>query len=143
MLRNEIQDQMKQAMKSQDKVRLEALRFLWSEMRNAEIDAKHELIDEEIVKIIRREVKKREEAIEQMKKMGRDELVTQELAKLSVLTEYVEEMSVDQIEEMVDGVINGGVNEFGLVMKEVMGLAGGKADGKKVAEMVNSKLKKG
>jgi len=140
MLREDIQKQMIAAMKSKEKVRLEALRFLWSEIKNAEIDAKSELNDDEVMKIIRREVKKRSEAMEQMEAAGREEMVAEEAAKLSVIEEFVEEMSEDDIGVMVDQVVNEGVKDFGQVMKRVMGLTQGKADGRKVSEAVKKKL---
>lgn len=141
MLRGQIQDQMKGAMKARERVRLEALRYLWSEIKNAEIDAKAELDDEGVMKIVRREVKKRSEAIEQMKQAGRDELVMEEAAKLSVLEEFVEEMSEEDIGELVDRVVDEGLKEFGVVMGKVMGLTQGKADGRKVSEVVKERLR--
>ena len=85
MLRDTIQQNMVAAMKAQAKERLEALRYLWSLIRNAEIDAKGNLADEQVMKVIQTEVKKRKEAIEQMKQGGRDELASEEEVKLKVL----------------------------------------------------------
>ena len=66
-LRKKIQDEMKAAMRAQEKLKLEALRYLWSLIKNAEIDVKKELGDKEIEAIVKSEVKKRREAIEEIK----------------------------------------------------------------------------
>lgn len=141
MLRENIQEQMKQAMRDRDQVRLEAIRFLWSEIKNVEIDAKHELSDEEILEVAGREVKKRRDVIDQMKSGGREELVGEEEAKLKVIMEFMpEQMSREEIEKIVGEVVSGGAADFGAVMKEVMPRVKGKADGKLVSEVVKTKL---
>ncbi len=82
MLRQQINDDMKQAMKDRDAVKLETLRFVWSEIKNAEIDAKHELDEEEVTLLLQREVKKRNESIEQFKSGGRVDLADDEVEKV-------------------------------------------------------------
>jgi uncharacterized protein YqeY len=141
MLRAEISDQMKQAMKDRDQVKLSALRFLWSEIRNAEIDAKVELDDEAVLAVISREVKKRKEAVDQMKSVGREELASEEEAKLAVMTEFLpEQMSREEIEVIVDDIVASGAGDFGAVMGQVMAKVKGKADGKLVGEVVKTKM---
>lgn len=142
MLRNKIQEEMKQAMKQGERIRLEELRYMWSQIINREIDLRRELTDEEVVGVVRQEKKKMEEAIEYWKKAGMAERLAEEETKMAVLLEFVEEMSKDEIGEMVERVIDEGVNDFGEVMKRVMGLAGGRADGKAVAETVRERLGK-
>src|SRR3990167_5275008 len=106
MLRNQIFEQLKAAMKARDKVRLDALRYLWSLIKNAEIDARVDLGDEQVVKIVQGEVKKRKEAMEQMGRAGRGELVTEEEGKLKVLEEFLpEQMSDEEISELVSSEI--------------------------------------
>ncbi len=139
MLRQQIQDQVKEAMRNRDQVRLDALRYMWSEIKNAEIDAKVELDDEAIVAVVSKEVKKRKDAIEQMKEVGRD--VVEEEDKLKVLMEFMpEQMGREEIAGIVDELMGEGVNEFGKLMGQVIGRAKGKADGKVVQEVVKEKL---
>lgn len=140
-MRDEVQNQMKEAMKMRDNVRLSALRYLWSEIRNAEIDKKENLDDSELVNLVMREVKKRNEAIEQMSAAGRDELVAQEKAQVEVIGEFMPEMMErGEIEGIVDEVIKSGASDFGGVMGMVMGRVKGKADGKLVAEVVKVRM---
>lgn len=91
MLRTKLTDELKMAMRAQDRVRLEALRYLWALVKNAEIDKHGELGDEEIVKLAQGEVKKRREAIGQIRAGGREDLVQEEEAKLKVLVEFLPE----------------------------------------------------
>lgn len=140
-LRDEIQTQMKQAMRDKDQVRLAAVRFLWSEIRNEEIDNKGDLTDEQVLNVIAREVKKRKDAIEQMQQVGREEMVTEEQAKLDILMEFMpEQMGREEIEKVVDELMKSGATEFGPLMGQVMAKLKGKADGKTVQEVVKEKL---
>lgn len=140
MLREKIQEQIKQAMRNKDQVRLAALRYLWSEVKNAEIDAKVELDEDAIVAIVNKEVKKRGELIEQLEKQGRKKDAVEEIAKVSVLEEFVERMSQEELEGLVSEAIEVGAKEFGEVMKQVMVKVKGRADGRMVSEVVKRKL---
>jgi uncharacterized protein len=141
MLRDQIYEDVKTAMKARDTVRLEAVRFVWSEIKRIEIDAKHELTDEEIVEMLRKEIKRRKDAIEQIKAGGREELVTHEQEQLSYIEAYVPQlMSESDVAVVVDEVMAGGEKDFGKVMGMVMGKLKGKADGKTVQEVVKKKL---
>ena len=98
MLRDEVMNQMKQAMKSGEKLRLETLRYIWSEIRNAEIDKKSELSDDEVHAMLKREMKRRGEAVEQLKENGREEAFLEEEAKMAVVSEFMmEEMSENEV----------------------------------------------
>ncbi|OGY16708.1 MAG: hypothetical protein A2784_02280 [Candidatus Chisholmbacteria bacterium RIFCSPHIGHO2_01_FULL_48_12] len=140
MLREKIFEELKLAMKMRDKVRLAAVRYVLALVKNAEIDAKRELEDSEVVKIVSGEVKKRKEAIEMMK--GREDLVAEEEAKVKVLEEFLpEQMGEGEISKVVDQVIGeSGERDFGKVMKLVMQQVAGRAGGKLVSEVVRRKL---
>jgi hypothetical protein len=141
MLRAQIYEDVKQAMKARDAKRLEVVRYLWSEIKNVEIDAKHELVDEEVVTLLRREVKRRNDSIEQFKQGGRQDLVDQETKNVEVIETYLPQlMSREQIGKVVDRIAASGVGEFGVVMGKVMAEMKGKADGKLVSEVVREKV---
>lgn len=142
MLRAKIYEQLISAMKAQEKVKLEALRYLWSLIKNVEIDAKHELTDEEVMKVIGSEVKKRKESIEQIRGGGREELAQEEEAKLKVLQEFLpEQMGEEEISALVNQIIGESAEkDFGSIMRQVMAKAAGKADGRTVSEIVRQKL---
>src|SRR3990167_3157301 len=108
MLRDKLMAELTAAMKAQDKVRLEALRYVLALMKNAEIDKHAELTDEELVKLVGSEVKKRKEALRLAQgKLGEKvrQWVGEEEAKLKVLMEWLpEQMSQAEIEKIVDEV---------------------------------------
>ena len=143
MLREKIYEELKEAMKAREKLKLEALRYLWSLIKNEEIEVKADLTDDQVMKVVASEVKKRKEALEQIKTSKRVELIQAEEEKLKVLEAFLpEQMSREEIEKVVTEVVSQGMNDFGVVMGQVMGKVRGKADGKLVSEVVREKLGK-
>ena len=141
MLRQTLQTQLKEALRAKDQVKLDTLRFIWSQIKNAEIDKHADLTDEEIVKLITKEVKNRKEAIDQFKTGNRQDLVDQETAKLKILEVYLpQQMSPQEIEPIVAKIIQSGLTEFGAVMAKVMAQTKGQAEGSLVATIVRKKL---
>ncbi|OGV90989.1 hypothetical protein A3A66_03105 [Microgenomates group bacterium RIFCSPLOWO2_01_FULL_46_13] len=141
MLRQTLQTQLTEALRAKDQVKLDTLRFIWSQIKNAEIDKHADLTDEEIVKLITKEVKNRKEAIDQFKTGNRQDLVDQETAKLKILEVYLpQQMSPQEIEPIVAKIIQSGLTEFGAVMAKVMAQTKGQAEGSLVATIVRKKL---
>lgn len=142
MLRQKLLTDLKLAMKARDRLRLEAVRYLLALIQNAEIDKHGEVTDEELMKITRSEIKKRQEAIDQIRKGGRGELVQEEEAKVKVLAEFLpEQMGEGEISKLVDQIIGESAEkDFGRIMKQVMERVAGRAEGKIVAEVVKRKL---
>lgn len=147
MLRQTIQDDIKTAMKAQEKDRLLALRNLWSAVRNKEIDAKRDLLDDEITAIINTLVKQRRDSIDQFKKGQREDLVAREEKDLIVLQSYLpQQLSAEEVRKIVKETIAeislAGPANVGAVMKAVMPKLKGRADGKLVSQVVNENLPK-
>lgn len=139
---------MKAAMRSKDAVALGTIRMLKSSIKNAAIEkggADAELDDAEITAVIRKEVKKRQDSIEQYEAAGRAELADKEKAEIEVLNGYLPEpLSEDEIGEIVDAAIAevGATSrkEMGQVMKIVQDKTAGRADGKTLSQAVMAKL---
>ncbi|MFH1193149.1 MAG: GatB/YqeY domain-containing protein [Candidatus Jorgensenbacteria bacterium] len=138
------------ALKSGQELRLVTLRMLQAAVHNREIE-KHgkgetaPLTDEEVSDVVRREAKKRKEAIELYKQGGRDELAKKESEELAVLAAYLPpELSAEELEGIVRPIVEkakgAGITEFGKVMGMVMTAAKGKADAKAVGELVKKFL---
>ncbi|MEP7166836.1 MAG: GatB/YqeY domain-containing protein [Candidatus Woesebacteria bacterium] len=142
MLMDTILNQIKDAMRAKDSVKLETLRFILSTIKYVQIEKRRDLTDEEILDVLTKEVKKRREAIELFKKSGRDGLVTEEETKLAVITAFLPaQMSADEVAAIVNTAIaKVGTENMGMLMKEVMMQTKGKADGKMVSDLVRSKL---
>ncbi len=146
MTKQQIQQDLTTAQKEKNTQKVEVLRMLLSEVNNEEIRLRaegKELTDDNIVGIIKRSVKKRNESIEMFEKAGRTDLVESEKQELAILMEYMpEQMTKEQVEQIVNEVINevGADANFGQVMKQVMAKVKGQADGKLVSEVVREKL---
>ena len=134
-------DEMKQAMKDGDKVKLSVIRFLRSEIKNYEIDH-GEQDDAGIEKIVAKQVKQVKESIEEFQKAGRADLVAAEEPKLKILEAYLpEQMSDEEIQVVIDEVLGGMDNpEMGPAIGQVMAKVQGKADGGKVSGLVRQAL---
>lgn len=145
---NKIQKDMIIAMKSGDVFRVQTLRYVLSELKNGEIEArgkKLEFRDEEALKILSKQVKQREESIAEFKKGNRQDLVDKESNELAILSEYLPRQ-LTQVEiaalvkEAVLEVNATSMADMGKVMGVLMPKVAGKADGKIVSEMVKRLL---
>lgn len=146
MLMERINSDLKEAMKQKDVVRLSALRLLKNAINNKMIELKaNELRESEIIALIRKDVKRHHDSIEQFKKGDRRDLVEKEEAELKVLKSYLpKEASSEEIKEIVKKIIDEtGATErkdFGKVMKLTMEKLKGSAEGKTVSSIVNELL---
>lgn len=142
MLIDTIRQDLITATKAQDALSLKALRFILSEINYARIDKQRELTDEDVINVLQKEVKKRQEAITLMKKGGRLELIDEEEKKITVINKYMPaQISDDELEKIVAEITqaNSG-GQMGAVIGLVMQKVKGRADGKKVAQLVKMKL---
>lgn len=138
-------DDIKSAMKGREKDKLSALRYLHAEIKNVEINERREPTDDDVLNVIGRLVKQRQEAIEQFQKGGRDDLVAQERFQLDVYRTYQPaQLSETEIAELVEQVISAtgasGKKDIGNVMKAIMPQVKGRAEGKVVNAIVSQKL---
>lgn len=148
-LKNTIVSDMTAAMKARDKETVAALRMLKAAIQTEEVSgSKHELTDEEVLRVIEREVKKRRESAEMYAENGRQELADAELAEAEVFARY-------QPEQLDDDAVNNLVAEsvaevagddapsmkiMGQVMKVAKEKAAGQVDGKRLSEAVKAAL---
>jgi uncharacterized protein YqeY len=144
-LKEQIDQELKEAMRAKDERKLSALRLLKTAIRRAEVDKMRELSDEEILAVIADEAKKRREAIEQFSQGGREDLALQEKEELAILEAYLPKpLSREEIEEMARQAIKevGATNprQMGQVMKILMPRVKGRADGALVSKIVQELL---
>lgn len=145
MLKQDIEQQMKEALKAGDQARLSTLRFLLAAIKNEEIAQGHEATDEEVVAVIRRQAKQRRESIEAFRQAGREELALKEEAELAILNTFIpQQLTEDEIRQIAKEVLaqlpETERNNFGRVMGATMGKVKGKADGNLVAKVVKELL---
>jgi len=147
MLKEKLQNDMKEAMKAGDALRRMVLSLVLSAVKNKEIEKRSKLTDEEIIDAISSEVKKRKESIESYEKGGREELAQKERDELKVLMEYMpEQMSEDEIRtEAKKAIAETGakeIKEMGKVLGVLMPNLKGRADGQTVSRIVKEELQK-
>jgi uncharacterized protein YqeY len=133
------------AMKAQDKERLSTIRMLQSAIKNEQINAGHELSDEEAMSVIRKAVKQRQDSIEQYTAAGRAELADKERAEMDQLKAYLPpELSSEELEtglrEIIASTGAASKKDLGKVMKEATARYKGRADGRKIQEIVGRLL---
>jgi hypothetical protein len=133
------------AAKAQDRERLAALRLLLDALNKEAKEARAALDEQREIAVLKRERKRRGEAAEAYRKGGREELAAAEEAEARMIEAYLPaEISDDELEALIaDALSETGAasqKEMGKVMSAVMAKAGGRADGRRVSEIVRSKL---
>jgi uncharacterized protein YqeY len=144
-LKEQIDDDMKTAMKAQDTGRLSTVRMLKSALKNAEISFGHELSDAEALSVLGKQAKQRRDSIDQYKAGGRTDLADTEASELIIIETYLPaKLDEKALQELVGEAISEAgatsVSDMGKVIKIVMERAAGAADGKQVSEEVRKRL---
>ena len=142
-----INEDMKSAMKAQDKETLSVIRMMKSAVQMAKIELKHDLSDEEVVDVISKQIKMRKDSVLEFKNAGRDDLAEQYNREIEVLNKYMpEQLSKEEVEKIIDDaftLINPTSNkQMGLIMKEVNPKVRGKYDMGEVSKLIKDKLSK-
>jgi uncharacterized protein YqeY len=136
---------MKQAMKSNDKLRLSTIRMIRSGVKNKEIEQRKALDDEGILRVIQGMVRKGEESVEQFRAGGRMDLVEKETREIETLKSFLPQpLSREEVSKIIDQTIEetnaSSLKDIGKVMKSVMPKLGGKVDGSLVNQLVKERL---
>ncbi len=153
-LKKKINDDLKNSMKSGDTTTRGVLRLLNSDIKNLEIEKSEEISENEIIEIIKKNIKRRKDSIEQYKNGNREDLADKEKEELTILEKYMpEQMSEEEIRRIVINVIKKSEmsstpdsqsmsrTNFGKIMGLVMKETKGMADGNTVSEIVKKELK--
>jgi len=144
-LEEKLVEEMKQALKSNDKLRLSTIRMIRSALKNKEIELRKKLEDEDVVKVMQAMVRKGEESVEQFQTGGRMDLVEKEKKEIEILKSFLPQpLSQEEILKIIDQSIQetqaSSLKDIGKVMKSVMPKIGGKADGKLINQWVKERL---
>jgi len=144
-LLDKINEDLKNAMKQKDSIKLSCLRMLKTSIKKEQVEKMKELTDEEIVKIIQSLIKKGKEAIENFRKGNRNDLAEKEEKEVKILYEYLpKQLSLQEIEKIVREAISEvnatSIKDLGKVMKIAMQKVKGRAQGKDVNEVAKKLL---
>jgi uncharacterized protein YqeY len=144
-LTQRLTEDMKQAMKDKDKVRLSVLRMVKAAVKNREIEIGRPLADDDVLGVIQKELKQRRDSLQAFESAGRTDLVDEVKAEIDVLMSYLpKQLSEEELREIVQSVISelgaSGKADVGKVMSAVMPKVKGRADGRLVQSLVQSLL---
>ena len=145
LLKLQITEDMKSAMRSKDTVRLGTIRLLLSEIKQKEVDERVELRDDNIVSIIEKMLKQRCDSIEAFNKADRKDLVEREELEVKVLQDYMpQQLTEDEVEKAVIDVIESSeaksIKDMGVVMGILKPMLVGKANMADVSKKIKAKL---
>jgi uncharacterized protein YqeY len=146
MLEEKIFNDYKEAMKNKDGLKSSVLNFLRAEFMNVAIARKKKTLDDgDCLTVIRKQIKERQDSIEQFTKGNRQDLADKETKELQILKVYLpKELSEDEIKGIIEEAIvltqAAGMKDMGKVMKEATAKIAGRADGKLVSELVKTRL---
>ncbi len=144
-LKEQIVEDMKNAMRAKDSARLGTIRMLTAAMKQKEVDDRKDLTDTDVLGIIEKMIKQRRDSISQFEAGGRQDLADQEKAELEVLSAYMPAaLSPEEIEKEVSAAIVGaaGPQDMGKVMSVLKTRLAGRADMSAVSGMVKNALAK-
>ena len=149
MLRDKINDQVKDAMRSQDKLTLSTLRLVNAAIKNADIEArgagKAQLSDDELLGVLQKMIKQRQESVELYEKGGRKELADQERGEIAIITGFLpKQMSDDEMKAAIKAVINetgaSSMKDMGKVIGALKAKYAGQMDFGKASGLVKGAL---
>ena len=144
-LTQQIEADIATAMKARDEVRLQVLRLLKAALKNYSIEIKGELTPQQMLQILQKEAKKRQESIELYGQAGRNDLVTKETKELEVLSEYLPEQASEEairtkIKEIISQKKLSGHSAMGVVIQATKDAFQGAADGSVIAKIAREEL---
>ncbi len=146
MLEDQLQKDYVQAMKDRDAVKSSTVNFLRAQLKNVRIEKRSETLeDKDVVTVIKKQIKQRQDSIEQYEKGGRQDLADKEIAEMAILKSYLpEELSEQALQQLVEQAIAEtgaqSMKDMGNVIKAVAAKAQGKADNRVVSELVKKAL---
>ncbi|PSB12718.1 glutamyl-tRNA amidotransferase [Pleurocapsa sp. CCALA 161] len=148
-LKEQIGEDIKTAMKAKDKLRLQTVRGIKKAILEKEVELRPQgqdsLTPEQEIELLSQQAKQRRDSIEQFTNAGRDDLANKESQELAIIETYLpEQVSDEEVAKIIDQLIASSgatsIKDLGKVMGPAMKQLKGKADGKKIQELVKSKL---
>ncbi len=144
-LKNQIQENVKDAMRARDKERLSVLRLITAAIKQREVDERIELDDEQVLLVLDKMVKQRRESLEQYEKAAREDLAAQERFELQVIQGFLPEpLSEAELSELIKAAITesgaSSIRDMGSVMNALRPKVQGRADMKLVSQAVKNQL---
>jgi len=137
LLKEKLQNDLKEAMKNKDNAKRDTIRFLMSALKQIEVDERKELSDADIIKIIQKSLKQREDSMLAFKDANREDLYEKELAEATILKAYLPDQLSDEalkniIQKHIDALGATSLKDLGKIMPLILAECAGVADGKRI-----------
>lgn len=144
-LKDQIQEDVKSAMRAREQKRLTALRLITAAIKQVEVDKRIEIDDKDVLAVLDKMVKQRRDSLEQYKKAGRDDLAAQEEFELELISVYLPEALSEEelaalIKQAVEDTGASSIRDMGAVMNQLREQVQGRADMKAVSSAVKAQL---
>lgn len=144
-LSERINNDLKEAMKSKDSFRLSVIRMVKGAMQLAKPNPREELTDDDVITVISKQIKMRNDSIKEFEAAGRSDLVEQNKKEIEILNTYMpKQLSEEELTEIIDKVFEevkpASQKDMGLIMKNISPLVKGKADMSLVNKLVKERL---
>ena len=144
-MRQRILDDLKEAMKAQDKLTLSVIRMVKGAMQMEELNKKRELTDDEVISVISKQIKTRKESIVEYEKGNRQDLIDATNSEIEILNKYMpEQLSDDEVNKIIDEIFSEvqptSMRDMGAIMREATSKLNGKADMGQVSAIIKNKL---
>jgi uncharacterized protein YqeY len=145
MLLDRLTSDMKEAMKARDALKTQVLRMILSDCKYAKVEKMRDLEDADVIQVLKKGIKSREDSATQFRDAGRTDLSDKEAAEAALLKAYLpSQISGAELEAIVDAAIKEtgatSMKDMGRVMKAVLSGHGGNVDGKDVQKIVSARL---
>ena len=144
-LSEKINNDLKDAMKNRDSFKLSVIRMIKGAMQLEKPNPRAELTDDDVIKVISKQIKMRKESIKEFEVSGREDLVIQNEKELEILNSYMpEQLSLEELNQIIDKVFDElkptSVKDIGMIMKSISPLVKGKADMSLVNSLIRERL---
>lgn len=144
-LKQKLQEDLKTSMKNKDTLRKSVITLIRSSIKQIEIDKRIELNDDDIIDIISKQLKQRNDSLEQFLTAGREDLVEETRSEIKVLKEYLpQQLSEEELNEIVKQTISEvgatSMKDMGKIMSVIKPKTKGRADGKLINKLVKENL---
>ncbi len=144
-MKEQILNDLKEAMKNQDKERLSVIRMVKGAIQMEELNVKHELTDDEVIGIIAKQIKTRKESITEFEKGNRNDLIEKTQSEIDILNAYMpeqmkEEEVLAEIEKAFSAIHPTGTSDMGKLMGHLTPILKGKADMSYVSKVIRERL---
>ena len=144
-LSERINNDLKEAMKNKDSFKLGVIRMVKGAMQLEKPNPREELTDDDVIKVISKQIKMRKEAIREFEAAGREDLVLQNEKEIEILNTYMpEQLSMEELNKIIDKVFEEvkptSVKDMGMIMKTLSPLVKGKADMSLVNQIIKERL---